>query len=124
MSALATCLGHPRIGASRELKRALESYWSKKSSEASLQETAAMLRRRHLGVMKEAGLDHIPSNDFSLYDHMLDTALLVGAINPRFQEINTPNSLSLYFAMARGGCSTLAPRDRARHPIAALATAA
>jgi 5-methyltetrahydropteroyltriglutamate--homocysteine methyltransferase len=97
---LATCLGYPRIGVARELKKALESYWSKKSSPADLEATGKELRSRHWLAMKAAGLDHVPSNDFSLYDQMLDMAVAVGAIPTRYRGIKDP--LSRYFAMARG----------------------
>jgi 5-methyltetrahydropteroyltriglutamate--homocysteine methyltransferase len=97
---LASCLGHPRIGIARELKKALEAFWSKKSSAEDLHRVAADLRRRHWSAMKSAGLDHVPSNDFSLYDHMLDMAVCVGAVPSRYRGITDP--LARYFAMARG----------------------
>ena len=100
MSVLATCLGHPRIGVGRELKKALESYWAKKISATELEDVARNLRRRHWLAMKGAGLDHIPSNDFSLYDHILDMAVAVGAIPQPYRAIGS--SLTRYFAMARG----------------------
>ena len=100
MPLYATCLGHPRIGVARELKKALESYWSKKSSATDLEATARELRARHWRTMKAAGLDQVPGNDFSLYDHMLDMAFAVGAVPARYREIEAP--LSRYFAMARG----------------------
>jgi 5-methyltetrahydropteroyltriglutamate--homocysteine methyltransferase len=100
MSVLATCLGHPRIGVARELKKALESYWSNESSAEDLEALAGELRARHWRAMKAAGLDHVPSNDFSLYDSMLDMAVAVGAVPTRYRELRAP--LSRYFAMARG----------------------
>ena len=99
-SVSATCLGHPRVGVGRELKKALESFWSGKTSKAALHQTGAELRRRHWSAMKAAGLDHIPSNDFSYYDHMLDMAVAVGAVPARYQGID--DGVSRYFAMARG----------------------
>jgi len=93
-------LGFPRIGAHRELKKALEAYWKGTSDKAALLSTAADLRARHWAVQRAAGIDTIPSNDFSLYDHMLDTAQALGAIPPRFTAIADP--LDQYFAMARG----------------------
>jgi 5-methyltetrahydropteroyltriglutamate--homocysteine methyltransferase len=98
--ALATCLGFPRIGADRELKKALESYWSKQTAAADLHATALELRRRHWALMKAAGIDHIPSNDFSLYDHVLDTAVMLGVVPERFRGI--ADATARYFAMARG----------------------
>jgi 5-methyltetrahydropteroyltriglutamate--homocysteine methyltransferase len=100
MHALATCLGFPRIGSDRELKKALERYWAHAITAADLAATARELRRRHWTAMKAAGLDHVPSNDFSLYDHVLDTAVMLGAIPERFRTIADP--IARYFAMARG----------------------
>jgi hypothetical protein len=73
-------LGVPRIGRRRELKFALESYWSGKSSPADLQGTAKKLRAANWTEQRDRGITRIPANDFSLYDHMLDTAVMVGAI--------------------------------------------
>ena len=100
MSLLATCLGYPRIGVARELKKALESYWSKKTSSSDLEATAKELRARHWLAMKAASLDHVPSNDFSLYDSMLDMAVALGAVPARYLRVEDP--LARYFAMARG----------------------
>ncbi|MCS6896624.1 MAG: 5-methyltetrahydropteroyltriglutamate--homocysteine S-methyltransferase [Nitrospira sp.] len=100
MPVLATCLGYPRIGASRELKKALESFWAGRLPADDLQRVAAELRRRHWFAMKEAGIDLIPVGDFSLYDHVLDTAVTVGIVPERYQKIADP--LARYFAMARG----------------------
>jgi 5-methyltetrahydropteroyltriglutamate--homocysteine methyltransferase len=93
-------LGFPRIGLHRELKKALESYWKGDSDAAALHATAAELRARHWQLQRYAGIDIIPSNDFSFYDHVLDTSVLLGAIPPRFAGIADPDRL--YFAMARG----------------------
>jgi len=71
MTILATNLGFPRIGGHRELKTAVESYWAGKSPVDELLKTAASLRARHWLVQQKAGIDHIPSNDFSFYDHVL-----------------------------------------------------
>ena len=73
-------LGVPRIGRRRELKFALESYWAGKSSAAALLETARALRAANWTEQRDRGVTRIPSNDFSLYDHVLDTAVMVGAI--------------------------------------------
>lgn len=100
MSVLATCLGYPRIGVARELKKALESFWSAKSTTVDLHHIATELRSQNWHAMKQAGIDHIPVGDFSLYDHMLDMALTVGAVPERYQCIQDP--LIRYFAMARG----------------------
>lgn len=100
MPLLATCLGYPRIGVDRELKKALESYWSRKTSVDDLETVAKGLRSRHWLAMKAAGLDQVPTNDFSFYDHMLDMAVAAGAIPARYREME--DGLSRYFAMARG----------------------
>ena len=96
-------LGYPRIGAKRELKRAIEALWQGRSSEAELHATAASLRAEHWRKQQEAGIDFIPSNDFSYYDQVLDTAVLVGAVPPRYGwDEKSPVDLATYFRMARG----------------------
>ena len=97
-----TNLGFPRIGARRELKRALESHWRGESDAAQLQATATELRVRHWKLQREAGVDLPPSNDFSLYDHVLDTAFLFDAIPERYRALAERDPLAAYFAMARG----------------------
>ena len=94
-----TVLGYPRIGGQRELKKATEAYWSGRDTAAGLEETAAALRRQAWETLRDAGLSAIPSNTFSLYDHVLDAAVLVGAIPERFAGLE---GLDAYFAMARG----------------------
>ena len=100
MTLHATCLGFPRIGRQRELKRALEGYWAGTATAVDLQRTAATLRRSHWTAMRAAGMTSVPTNDFALYDHVLDTALLFGVVPQRFAGIAAP--LERYFAMARG----------------------
>lgn len=95
-------LGTPRIGPRRELKTALESYWSGKISEASLLETAAALRAANWARQKSLGVTVIPSNDFSLYDQVLDTSVMVGAVPAVYGWKGGPVPLAIYFAMARG----------------------
>ena len=102
MTILATNLGFPRIGSHRELKAATESFWAGKSTAEDLLKTAASLRARHWVVQQKAGIDHIPSNDFSLYDQMLDTIAMLGAVPPRYGHQGGPVTLDLFFAMARG----------------------
>ncbi len=98
----ATNLGYPRIGARRELKQALERYWAGQLSESELLEQAAALRREHWLLQQQLGLQQIPSNDFSLYDHVLDTIMLVGAVPERYRRAGSGQGLETYFAMARG----------------------
>lgn len=96
------CLGYPRIGVGRELKRALESYWKQKITAGELEETARALRAANWELMASAGLDTLPSNDFSSYDQVLDTSLMLGAIPKRFRGLEDEPGLKTYFAMARG----------------------
>ncbi len=98
-----TVLGYPRIGPKRELKFATENYWKGKMDEGALLEVAATIRRRNWETQKDIGIDLIPSNDFSLYDQVLDASLMVGCIPERFEPVKAEQSkLDLYFAMARG----------------------
>ncbi len=99
---LSTNLGFPRIGSHRELKKALEGYWSGASTEQELLNTAAALRARHWFVQQKAGIDHVPSNDFSFYDQVLDTIAMLGAVPERFGHKGGAVPLDLYFGMARG----------------------
>ena len=95
-------LGYPRMGVLRQLKKSLESYWQGRQTGAGLDQTASGLRRRHWRQQKEAGIDLIPSNDFSFYDHVLDTSAMVGAVPQRFSWKGSLVDLPTYFAMARG----------------------
>ncbi|MBN3509457.1 5-methyltetrahydropteroyltriglutamate--homocysteine S-methyltransferase [Mycolicibacterium septicum] len=96
----ATILGSPRIGPNRELKRAVEKYWSGRIDRAELESAAAALRRDTWASLVAAGLDSVPVNTFSYYDQMLDTAVLVGALPTRVGGIT--DDLDRYFAAARG----------------------
>ncbi len=102
-------LGVPRIGRRRELKFALEAYWSGRSSAADLLEAAKKLRAQNWIEQRDRGVTKIPSNDFSLYDHVLDTAAMVGAIPARYGWSGGEVSLDTYFAMARGSQEEAAP---------------
>ncbi|MCK5284887.1 MAG: 5-methyltetrahydropteroyltriglutamate--homocysteine S-methyltransferase [Alphaproteobacteria bacterium] len=95
-------LGFPRMGLKRELKRVLEAFWRGKATEENLQEIAKELRLRHWTMQKEAGIDIIPSNDFSFYDHILDMSTMVGAVPARYGHSGGDVSFETYFAMARG----------------------
>ncbi len=101
----ATLYGYPRQGHDRELKKLLEQHWAGTSAESELLAAAARLRAQRLFELRDAGIGEICSNDFSLYDHMLDTAWMVGAIPPRhrrYLDAAAASPLSAYFAMARG----------------------
>ncbi|REC50110.1 5-methyltetrahydropteroyltriglutamate--homocysteine S-methyltransferase [Chryseobacterium pennipullorum] len=98
-------LGYPRIGSTRELKKACEQYWAGKTSARELLETGDHISLQNWKLQQEAGIDLIPCNDFSYYDQVLDMTLTVGAIPERYQEIASDagsTELDLYFAMARG----------------------
>lgn len=95
-------LGFPRIGKNRELKKAQEAYWKGIISKEELLETGKTIRKENWEFQKQAGLDVIPSNDFSFYDQVLDTIALVGAIPERYQWKGKTVDLDTYFAMARG----------------------
>jgi 5-methyltetrahydropteroyltriglutamate--homocysteine methyltransferase len=95
-------LGMPRIGPRRELKRAIEGYWAGTVSAGDLAAVAETRRARAWREQAEAGIDSIPSNDFSLYDQVLDTTCLVGAIPQRFRWDGAPVDLDTYFSLARG----------------------
>jgi 5-methyltetrahydropteroyltriglutamate--homocysteine methyltransferase len=94
-------IGYPRIGSLRELKFASEKYFRGEISADALQKTAKSLRIDNLKTQSESGLDFIPSNDFSFYDGMLDTAVLLNVIPERYRSLGL-SQLDTYFAMARG----------------------
>lgn len=94
-------IGFPRIGTLRELKFASEKYFRKEITSDELLKTAEILRETHWNTQKEAGIDYISSNDFSHYDIVLDTAVLLNIIPRRYRELNL-SELDTYFAMARG----------------------
>jgi 5-methyltetrahydropteroyltriglutamate--homocysteine methyltransferase len=96
-------LGFPRVGADRELKRALERHWRGDLHRDELKDAARDLRARHWRLQHSAGIDHIPSNDFSLYDHVLDTAWMVGAVPEGLAGDGEDVGGLEYFALARGG---------------------
>ena len=95
-------LGFPPLGAHRELKRATEGYWSGKVPQAALLQTGAELRAAHWRLQRDAGVDLIPSNDFSYYDRVLDACAMVGAVPTRYGWSGGSFDLDTYFAMARG----------------------
>src|SRR5882757_4894330 len=113
-SLLVATLGTPRIGPRRELKLALESFWSGASDEKALRETAAELRAANWAHQKKLGVTVIPSNDFSFYDQVLDTSVMVGAIPEIYRWKGGAVSLPTYFAMARGS-ETQADDDACAH---------
>jgi 5-methyltetrahydropteroyltriglutamate--homocysteine methyltransferase len=100
---LAANLGFPRIGLNRELKVALERYWSADLTAGALLATARAIRKGNWAFQAGHGLDHVPCNDFSLYDHVLDMAVTVGAVPEPYRRLDREAAgLAVYFAMARG----------------------
>lgn len=77
-------VGFPRIGPNRELKVATEKYWQHERDQAAMEHTAQALRAANWRLQRDLGLAVIPSNDFSLYDHVLDMTALLGVVPARF----------------------------------------
>ncbi|MEO3407467.1 5-methyltetrahydropteroyltriglutamate--homocysteine S-methyltransferase [Mucilaginibacter sp. CAU 1740] len=98
-------LGYPRIGSRRELKKVCENYWAGKTGLKNVLTVGKYIREENWLLQKEAGVDLIPSNDFSFYDQVLDHSFMFGAIPKRYHEVINQSGnteLDLYFAMARG----------------------
>jgi len=99
-------LGYPRIGSQRQLKKACEQYWAGKIDRNELNEVGRQIREENWQTQLAAGIDLIPCNDFSFYDQVLDTSLLLGVIPQRYgpvlSTVKGNTELDLYFAMARG----------------------
>ncbi len=108
MSIRVASLGFPRIGPQRELKVALESYWSGKTDARALRDEAAALRSRGWSAQRDRGVTVLPSNDFSLYDHVLDTSVMLGVVPEAYGPPGADLSLDRYFAMARGDATVKA----------------
>lgn len=100
--AISSNLGFPRMGIHRELKKALEAHWAGKLDATGLSSVGQVLRTNHWVLQKRIGIHHIPSNDFSFYDHVLDTATMVGAVPDRYEWKGPRVDPDTYFAMARG----------------------
>ncbi|KAL8778438.1 MAG: hypothetical protein Q9213_007417 [Squamulea squamosa] len=94
-------LGFPRMGVNRDLKKATEAYWGGKLSQEDLLAEGKRLRAEHWKIQKDAGVDIIPSNDFSYYDHVLDHIQLFGAAPPRYSQ-HKLDPIDEFFAMGRG----------------------
>nr|WP_321512801.1 5-methyltetrahydropteroyltriglutamate--homocysteine S-methyltransferase [uncultured Pseudodesulfovibrio sp.] len=102
-------LGFPRMGSNRGLKWALEKYWRGEIVDAELVTVADELKKRHWKLQAAAGMDLIPVGDFSLYDHILDTIAMVGAVPQRFAWDGGDISHTTYFHMARGDAEKSIP---------------
>lgn len=94
-------IGYPRVGTLRELKFTTEEYFKGDITKDELLEVSAQLRQTHWQTQSKSGIDYISSNDFSLYDNLLDTAVLLNAVPKRYQQLQL-DELDTYFAMARG----------------------
>ena len=99
-------LGFPRIGEQRSLKIALEQYWNGSMTEKNLLQTGVNLRKKHWKIQRDAGIDYVPIGDFSWYDHVLDTSVMLGVIPERFGWDGGEVDLNTYFRMARGRAPT------------------
>lgn len=99
-------LGYPRMGAQRQLKKACEHYWQGRIGRSELFLAAKRLQEEHWQLQQAAGMNLVPCNDFSFYDHVLDMTLLLGAVPDRYAPVVTEVAenaeIDLYFAMARG----------------------
>jgi len=100
--AISSNLGFPRMGVHRQLKKALEAHWLGKLDEAGLLSVGEVLRLNHWVLQQQIGIQHIPSNDFSFYDHVLDSIAMVGAVPSRYGWKGPQVDRATYFAMARG----------------------
>ncbi|MFE5769492.1 5-methyltetrahydropteroyltriglutamate--homocysteine S-methyltransferase [Streptomyces sp. NPDC056485] len=101
-AARATVYGYPRQGQNRELKKAVEGYWKGRVTAEALRSTAADLRRSNWRQLADAGITEVPTGDFSYYDHVLDTSVMVGAVPERHRAAYEADRLDGCFAMARG----------------------
>ncbi|MGW7346643.1 5-methyltetrahydropteroyltriglutamate--homocysteine S-methyltransferase [Streptomyces sp. NPDC054854] len=98
----ATVYGYPRQGQNRELKKAVEGYWKGRVTAEALRDTARALRADAWRQLTADGINEVPTGDFSYYDHVLDTSVMVGAVPARHRSAVTADPLDGYFAMARG----------------------
>jgi len=100
--AVAHNLGFPRIGADRELKKALEAYWKGELDEQGLRQVGRQLRAQHWQAQADAGIQLLPVGDFAWYDHVLTHSLMFGVVPQRFRPADGQPTLDTLFAMARG----------------------
>jgi len=107
--ALAHILGYPRIGANRELKKAVEAYWKGDIDQAALEQRGKALRAAHWQASRDAGLDLVTVGDFAFYDQVLNVSALLGAVPPRFGAVEGDVDLDTTFRMARGRAPTGEP---------------
>jgi 5-methyltetrahydropteroyltriglutamate--homocysteine methyltransferase len=105
MAIKTTAFGYPKIGPNRELKKVVESYWAGQITKEELYKLTEEIQIQRLKTLYEAELDYIPSNDFSLYDFILDISTMLGVIPKRFGD---NYDIDTYFAMARGSKTAVA----------------
>ncbi|MBS4899620.1 MAG: 5-methyltetrahydropteroyltriglutamate--homocysteine S-methyltransferase [Clostridiales bacterium] len=98
---MAAIIGFPRIGKNRELKFETEKYFKNEISLEELEAFSKKLRKSHWELIKECGIEEIPSNDFSMYDNFLDTCFLLNIIPKKLESIEFTDT-EKYFALARG----------------------
>ncbi len=95
-------LGYPRIGANREMKKAVEAYWRKEISATQLETVASEINHANWKTQHDAGLSYVTVGDFSWYDHILDMSVLLGVVPERFGKVTGNVALNTIFCMARG----------------------
>lgn len=105
---ISSAIGYPRIGEKREWKRALESFWSKKSTKEEFLNRLEEIRLDNLRKLQAKGVDLIPVGDFSFYDHVLDTSTIFGIVPKRFNYEGGPVSVETYYDIARGNDGAVA----------------
>ncbi|WP_342514976.1 5-methyltetrahydropteroyltriglutamate--homocysteine S-methyltransferase [Sporosarcina sp. FSL K6-1522] len=108
MSIISSTIGYPYIGGNREWKKALEAFWAGKLEEDVFLADIEKLRLERLQKQQDAGIDFIPVGDFTLYDRMLDTAVMFGMVPERFGWQGGEVSLRTYFSIARGNDDAVA----------------
>ena len=111
---LTSVVGYPRVGSQRELKFASEKYFKGEIIEAELLAVGKKLREQHVLSQKKSGIDFIPSNTFSYYDCLLDTAYLLGIVPERYKKLGL-SEIDTYFAMARGYRAFFVPNSYAKY---------
>lgn len=101
-------VGYPRIGEKREWKKALEQFWSGMLNKETFLQQMEVIRLSSLEKQKQLGVDLIPVGDFTLYDHVLDTAVMFGLVPERFTYRGGKVDIETYFDIARGNKDAVA----------------
>ena len=122
-------IGFPRVGKLRELKFASEKFFHQEISEEELLAVAAELRKEHWGFEKEAGIHYISSNDFSFYDGMLDTAVMLGAVPQSYRGLGLSDLCHLFCDGKRlsgrpWGCQGISDEKMVQHELSLYGAAA